>query len=306
MRVPALPAPVAPLLPGDVLAVIAPSGPFDPVAFQVGMEWLRQRFEVRHGEGIYAREGYLAGTDERRLEELTNALCDPDVKAILCARGGYGATRLLPQLDPDLVASAAKPVIGFSDVTALHALWARVGVGSLHASMVAGLGKADDCSRMQWLSAVEQLASEEWPGAWQLTPLCPGRAKGVLRGGNLAVLAALVGTPYAPPLDGAVLFLEDVGERPYRVDRMLTTLHQAGWFDRCAGVVLGTFTEAEPGPDGVTLDQVLEERLGGLAIPVLKDFPAGHGAVNVPLWFGAAVEIGSDGTFRTEFASQMT
>lgn len=287
--------PVPPLLPGDALAVVAPSGPFDPEAFELGLSWLRERYDVRFGEGIYSREGYLAGTDERRLEELTNALCDPDVKAILCARGGYGATRLLPHLDPRLVAAARKPVIGFSDVTALHSLWARAGVRSLHASMVAGLGRADECCRFQWLSAVEQTNSGEWPAEWRLCPVVEGVARGVLRGGNLAVLVALVGTPYAPPVDGAILFLEDVGERPYRVDRMLTTLHQAGWFERCAGVVLGSFTEAEPGPDGVTLQQVLEERLGGLAVPVLTGFPAGHDKVNVPLWFGAQAEITDEG-----------
>ncbi len=134
------------------------------------------------------------------------------------------------------------------------------------------------------------------PALRGLRTLAAGRACGPLLGGNLAVLAALVGTPYAPPLDGAVLFLEDVGERPYRVDRMLTTLRHAGWFERVVGVALGAFTEAAPGADGVAVEQVLHERLGSLGIPVVAGVPAGHVDDNLELTFGAevALEAGGD------------
>ncbi len=277
----ALPRPVR---EGSVLAVVAPSGPFDRGAFDAGVAWLRTRYEVRFDAAIYSRCGFLAGDDALRLGELQAAIADPDVEAILCARGGYGATRLLGNLDPAAVASANKLLVGFSDVTALHALWARAGVRSLHAPMVATLGKAEDAVRARWTDAVEN------PGAarhWVLEPLVGGRAEGRLVGGNLAVLGALLGTPFVPPVDGCILFLEDVGERPYRVDRLLTQMGHTGWLGRVSGVVLGAFTEAEPGPDGVSLDDVLCERLGGLGIPVARGFQAGHIDDHIPVPLGA-------------------
>ncbi|CAN5363359.1 LD-carboxypeptidase [soil metagenome] len=273
---------------GSVLAVVAPAGPFDRDAFDAGVEWLRTRYEVRFDGGIYSRCGFLAGDDARRLGELRAALADPVIDAILCARGGYGATRLLGGLDPATVATANKLLVGFSDATALHALWARAGVRSLHATMVAGLGTADAAVRDRWVAAVENHGA---PRRWELETLVGGRAEGRLIGGNLAVLGALLGTPFAPPVDGCLLFLEDVGERPYRVDRLLTQMRSAGWFERASGIVLGSFTESSPGPDGVSLDDVLCERLGGTGLPVLRGFAAGHIDDHVPVPFGALARL---------------
>lgn len=276
------------LRPNGVLAVVAPSGPFDVPAFERGLERLRARYRVRCDPSILARHGYLAGDDARRLREMTDAIEDETVDAIVCARGGYGATRLLEHLDPAKVRASRKLLVGFSDVTALHALWARAGVGSLHAPMVAALGRTSDALVDRYVRALEGAPMPRIEG---LASIEAGVAEGPLVGGNLAVLAALVGTPYAPPVDGCVLFLEDVGERPYRVDRMLTTLRQAGWLDRVAGVALGAFTEGPPGPDGVDLDTVLRERLGGLGIPVVSGIPAGHVDDNLELRFGVRVRI---------------
>jgi muramoyltetrapeptide carboxypeptidase len=182
--------------------------------------------------------------------------------------------------------------VGFSDVTALHAAWARAGVRSLHAPMVSALGRAGGALVDRWMSAVEGATPEP---IGHLTALAGrGQAEGPLVGGNLAVLAALAGTPFAPPLDGSILFLEDVGERPYRIDRMLTTLRHAGWLERVSGVVLGAFTGAEPAPDGTTSDEVLAERLGDLSVPVLGAIPAGHVDDNLELPLGARVAL--DGT----------
>lgn len=273
---------------GSVLSVIAPSGPFDRERFEAGVEWLEKRYEVRYDEGIFSKEGYLAGSDERRLDELVAALVAPDVDAILCARGGYGATRLLPSLDPIMVSNANKLLVGFSDVTALHALWSRAKVRSIHAPMVSALATASDGLRESWCDALEgRKAGRHWDLATEVF----GYGEGAFFGGNLAVLAALLGTQYVPDVTGKILFLEDVGERPYRIDRMLTSLLQAGWFDVCAGVVLGAFTEGEPGTDGVSVEDVLRERLGGLAVPVVSGFPAGHIDNNAPLVFGAAARI---------------
>ena len=277
--------------PGSLLAVVAPSGPFDPDRFRLGLDWLGQRYRLRYDDAIFDRCGYFAGTDDRRIAELRTAIDDPEVDAILCARGGYGATRLLPSLDPESVTRANKALVGFSDVSALHALWARAGVRSIHAPMVAALGVADESVREEWIRTLE---GRDRPESWSVRPLEPGRAEGRLIGGNLAVLASLAGTPFAPPLDGCLLFLEDVGERPYRIDRMLTTLRQAGWLERCAGFILGEFTDGAPGDDGVTVEDVARDRLGDLGVPVVSGFPAGHVDQNEPLTFGALARIDGD------------
>ncbi|MBZ0118926.1 MAG: LD-carboxypeptidase, partial [Sandaracinaceae bacterium] len=152
-----MPSAIAPpaLRPGAHLRVIAPSSPFDRASFDRALARLRERYRVSFDEGLFARDGYLAGDDDRRLRELLGALRDPDVHAIACARGGYGATRLLDAIDPREVSAHPKLLIGFSDVTALHALWARAGVRSLHASMIAFLGKVDDRLFERWVAAVE-------------------------------------------------------------------------------------------------------------------------------------------------------
>jgi muramoyltetrapeptide carboxypeptidase len=273
---------------GSLLAIVAPSGPFDPERFRLGLDWLTSRYRVRHDESIFERTGYLAGSDERRIGELRAAIEDPEVEAILCARGGYGATRLLPALDPESVARANKVLVGFSDVSALHALWARAGVRSIHAPMVASLAVSSEAVREEWIRTLE---ARERPESWKVQVLAPGQAEGRLFGGNLSVLASLAGTPFAPPLDGCLLFLEDVGERPYRIDRMLTTLRQSGWLGRCSGFILGEFTDGDPGDDGVTLEQVVRDRLGDLGVPVVAGFPAGHIDHNEPLTFGALARI---------------
>jgi muramoyltetrapeptide carboxypeptidase len=238
-------------------------------------------------EGIFEREGYLAGDDPRRLAELWAALEEPETAAILCARGGYGTMRLLDRLPTDRIRRARKLLVGFSDVTALHAAWARAGLRSLHGPMVATLGDAREGLVDRFVGAL----TGGRPAPRPLEPVVPGRAEAPLLGGNLAVLASLSGTPYFPPLAGSVLFLEDVGERPYRVDRMLTQLRLAGVFAEVAGVVVGAFTECKPGPDGVTVESVLRDRLGDLRVPVAFGLPAGHVEDNLELPLGAPVEL---------------
>lgn len=283
--------PTTRLAPGARVRLIAPSGPFDVALFERGVERLRQRYEVVYEPAITERTGFLAGSDARRLAELEAALADPDATCLLAARGGYGATRLLDRLDPERVRAANKLLIGFSDITALHALWARAELGSLHGPMTASLGAMDEAGLARWIAAVEAGPGERFTA---LVALRGGRAQGRLLGGNLAVLCALLGTPYLPAFDGAVLFLEDVGERPYRVDRMLTSLAQAGVLARLSGVALGGFTDATPGADGVSVEQVLEERLGGLPIPVVRGLPAGHLDDNRVLHLGSLVELDAD------------
>lgn len=279
-----------PLREGGHVRVIAPSSPFDVDDFERGVARLRARYRVTYAPEITVRRGFLAGDDERRRGELARAIDDPEIDAILAARGGYGAMRIAVSIDPARIAARPTLLVGFSDVTALHALWARAGVCSLHASMAGALGRASDAALARWISTIE---GAPLPALRGLEPLGAARgvAEGPLLGGNLAVLAAMVGTPLAPSLDHAILFLEDVGEAPYRLDRMLTQLLLSGALDRVAGVLLGTFTRCEAGPDGTTALDVLEERLTPLGVPVLSGVEAGHGPEPLELPFGSRVRV---------------
>ena len=182
------------------IQVVAPSSPFPVDEFERGVERLRARYDVRYDPAIVTRSGYFAGDDDRRARELLAAIADDQVHAIVAARGGYGATRLLPRLEVAHVASHPKLLVGFSDVTALHALWARAGLQSMHGAMVAGLGRAPEAQVERWCAAAEGAPPPPLRG---LRAIAGGRGSGPLLGGNLAVLTALVGTPYAPPLAAA-------------------------------------------------------------------------------------------------------
>ncbi len=274
------------------MRVIAPSSPFDRERFDRGVMRLRERYTVTFDDGLFARDSFLAGSDARRVDELHAALDDDSVDAIACARGGYGAMRLLPSIDLALVIRAKKLLVGFSDVTALHALWQRAGLRSLHGSMVAALGVLPDARVERWTRAVEGFVPFSGHDAHWKTR---GRVVAPLVGGNLAVLAALVGTPFFPPIDGCVLLLEDVGEAPYRVDRMLTTLRLSGALQRAAGVLVGDFTNCHPREDGKTVDAVLQERLGDLGLPALMHVPVGHDdAESWEVALGGLVELDAD------------
>ena len=283
-----------PLSPGDRVCVIAPSSPFDPARLARGCALVGSRYCISEGQALHSRTGYLAGDDASRLGDLQSALSDPQTRAIVPARGGYGSTRLLPWLAPNEVARADTWLVGFSDVTALHALWFRAGLKSVHGPMACSLADADHETQAAWFSILEGQLPAPVSG---LHCARSGTASGVLFGGNLAVLTALVGTPYLPALDNVILLLEDVGERPYRIDRMLTTLLQSGALSDVRGVVLGQFTECEPGADGQSSEAVLIERLSQLKVPVLAGAPVGHINGNVPLLLGAHVELdGPTGT----------
>lgn len=282
--------PLRPLRPGMRIALIAPASPFPVEDFERGVARLRERYEVTHEPSILERSGYLAGSDQRRTRELIDAIEDDSVHAILAARGGYGSTRLLAELPATCVAAHPKPLIGFSDVTALHALWARAGLGSIHGSMAAALGRMSEPLLARWLRAAEG----QWPAqlnGLEVLAQGHGRTSGLLFGGNLTVLTALIGTPHAPELSGRVVFLEDQGERPYRIDRMLTSWRHAGWLAAPRAFVLGGFTDCAAGADGVSARDVLAANLGQLGVPVLWGVPAGHVEDNLELPLGALVEV---------------
>ena len=292
------------LRPGDRVAVIAPSGPAEPARLAAGCAALRglgldavvgehALDRVNLGAPGPVREDWhrLAGGDADRAADLQSAWCDPGVRAVVCARGGYGATRVLDHLDWDALDAAAraagapKVLHGSSDITALHtAFGTRLGVTTSFGPMPAGLLAEDepDGDTLAGLRAALFGGPVSVPGTRVLRP---GRAEGPLTGGTLSLLTALLGTPYAaPPAAGRIVFLEDVAEAPYRIDRMLVQLLQAGWFDGAAGVALGTWRDCG---DPAELDAVFTARLGPLGVPVLAGVPAGHGPRQLTLELGA-------------------
>jgi muramoyltetrapeptide carboxypeptidase len=282
------------LAPGDLVAVVAPSSPFPWDQLWPGLAWLRARYRLRISAAMLSRDGYLAGSDARRARELAAAVLDDEVKAIVVARGGYGAMRVLEEVPWEALARRPKWLVGFSDVTALHAMAWAAGVCSVHGPNVTGLGRdASPAVRAAWLACVEgSTHARAWRG---LQVLRGGTAAGPMLGGNLALLHAMAaaGRLVVPPA-GAVLALEDVGEAPYRVDRMLTSLRLTGVLGRAAAIVLGGFDRCTPGPDGRTVGEVLIERTADLGIPVLGGAPFGHGSHNEAFVLGRKVRIEGD------------
>jgi muramoyltetrapeptide carboxypeptidase len=276
-----------------VVAAVAPSGPFEPVLAWVGLGWLAERYEVRFGRGMFARTGYLAGSDERRRDELAAALADPEVRAVVAARGGYGATRFAHAIDWDAFARSPRWLVGFSDITVLHVEAARVGVASIHGPHLTSLGRGDAGARAAFLRALEDpRAPRTYDG---LPAIHPGSHAGPLFGGNLAMLQACAAAGRLVVPEGCVLLLEDVTEKPYRIDRMLATLEVGGYLRRAGAVVLGEFTQCDPGPDGVTADEVLAERLSRLGVPVVRGLPVGHGLRNDPVVLGGLARVEARG-----------
>lgn len=278
-----------PLHPGDRVAVIAPASGFDRAAFEAGVALLAGRYRPQYDPGVFTRRRYLAGDDARRLAELEGALADPGIRAVFCARGGYGATRLLPRLCGRAVPGAPKPLVGFSDITALHAWLQSAGRASIHGPVLTQLGRLGGDAAGRLFRLLEEDAPP--PPLAGTETWVDGVAEGPLLGGNLSVLTRLIGTPCMPALDGAVLLLEDQGERPYRLDRMWTHLALAGVFARVSGIALGSFTACEERDADYTAADVLRELARGTGLPCAAGFPVGHGDLNEPVPLGVRVRL---------------
>lgn len=275
--------------PTDRVAVVAPSSPFEHTLAWRALGVLARAHRVDFDRGMFERRGFLAGGDARREAELARALRAPGVGVILAARGGHGALRFVHRLPWGALRDSPRWIVGFSDVTALHVEAARVGVASLHAPHLTALGRSDARSHRALLEAIADPARPRaFPG---LEVVVPGEARGPLFGGNLTVLHACAAAGRLQVPDGAVLLLEDVTERPYRIDRMLVTLAVGGHLDRVAAVALGDFTACDPGPDGVSVREVLVERLGSLGVPVVAGLPVGHEARNEPVALGMPARV---------------
>jgi muramoyltetrapeptide carboxypeptidase len=291
------------LRPGDGVAVVAPSGPVFADDFASGARVLAARYQLRYDPAtLFAAVGFLAGSDEQRLAALLRALGDPEARAVVMGRGGHGLLRIARQIDPELVRRHPKPIVGFSDGTVLLAVAARAGVAAIHGPVVTQLGRLPADDHQALFSLLESPAPVGLLHG--LETLRPGRAAGPLLGGNLEIFSRLLGTGLLPDLDGAILFLEEVGERPYRVDRLLCHLELAGVFARVAGVVVGDLVAcAEPADARVASPSALEvvrERLSRLAVPVALGARIGHGDRNRALPYAVRVELdASSGTLTS-------
>ena len=285
---------------GDTVAIVAPASPFPEDAFAAGLAELRRiGFEPVAGAGVFDRTGYVAGPAESRAAALQAAFEDPSSRAIVAARGGYGSVDVLPWLDAGSIRRSPKLLIGYSDITALLAfLTTHCGVVAAHGPCVAAglhLGPAgyDVATLVRTMTSPEPLGVLPAP---RVEPLVPGEASGILLGGNLTQLAASMGTRFAfDPPQGCVLFLEDVGERPYRIDRLLTQLTFAGIIERAAAVVFGEFPGCDEADGSATARDVASRRLRGFRGPVLWGLPAGHTAgpaLTLPLGVMARVVAG--------------
>lgn len=286
-----------PLHRGARVALVSPAGPLGEADLQRAEDNARALgWDPVVGAHALARCGYLAGSDEERLHDLNAALADDSIDGIWCLRGGYGAMRLLERLDYAALRRRPKVLLGYSDITALHAaLSTRAGVITFHGPTARAV-----LTPFSRRSLERALRGEESCGeAPDATALVPGRARGRLAGGNLAVLCALCGTPFAPVLDGAIVVLEDVGEAVYRIDRMLVQLRLAGLLTRCAGLVFGQFTEIPSGAvDERTarsaLDELLREAAEQIGVPCMAGAPVGHTDDQWTLPLGQIAELDVD------------
>lgn len=281
---------------GDTIGLAAPAGPIREEVFRDGLQLLRACGvkKVKHAPDICRHQNYLAGSDQRRLEELHQLWDDDEVKAIVAVRGGYGCARLLSRLDFDLIGRKPKALIGFSDLTILlNAIHQRTGLVTFHGPMLSTLVRDGRASCEAMLNELTAHGQEDLT-IKGLEVLRPGQAQGRLIGGNLTCLVQLLATPYEPSWEGAILLLEEVNESAYRVDRLLTQLSLSGRLDQVAGVILGEFL----GSDTRNLNELelvwqrtLE--LTSDTTPVWANFPAGHGQRNILLPIGRQVRMES-------------
>ncbi len=304
------------LQPGDTIMFIAPAGELNEPRVMLAKERLEARgFRVVLPETLFRQVGYLAGTDQQRADELMAAFNDPEVDAIFPGTGGYGTTRILPLLDFDAIAQNPKVFIGFSDITALHiAIHQRTGLVTFHSPNPQwGLGSDEGFHPLaetywwhtllaeSYRDAEAQGFAYDFTGHDDVPPvvaLTQGQGQGKLIGGNLSLVAALMGTPDEPQTEGTILFLEDVGEAPYRIDRMLRQLDNAGKLDHLAGVLLGGFTfrkdDDRHEDGGWTVQDVLRQYFAHRDYPVLMNVPFGHQRANVTLPVGVMAEVVAD------------
>ncbi len=298
------------LEPGQTVAILAPASPPDLQALIMGDRLLRDLgFNVKIGKYVRERTAYLAGTDQQRAEDFNEALRDPSIRAIFCARGGYGCSRIVNDLDYDAARQDPKIIIGYSDVTTLLlSFWNRIGLVTFHGPLI-GSGNVSHWSYQQMFRQITQTdiprplpLPDDIP---HLNTLRPGNAHGIFLGGCLTILSTLLGTPDSPNFTNSLLLIEEIGEAPYRIDRCLSHLKNSGAFDGVSGVMIGHFTRCFQRPEdsepSFTIPEIISEILSDYDFPIVTNLPIGHGPHNLTLPIGCAFVI--EGTAITQLES---
>ncbi len=294
------------LRPGITVGVVAPSSPAaEDEDVRYGLELVESfGFRVKSGKHVFGRTQYLAGTDAERAADLNAMFADPQVDAIMALRGGYGAMRILPLLDYEMIRRNPKPLIGYSDITALHcAIHQRCGMITYHGQTA--MSPFTNYSIQEFQRVLMQPQArlrigapppfQKGPGKVnrenRITPMNPGVARGRLIGGNLTLVSCLMGTPWEPDFAGRLVFLEDVHETPYRIDRMLTQLVISGKLAKAAGLIYGKFTDAEATGNTFSLEHVLADAAKAVGIPCARGLMIGHVDDNTTVPVGVEAEF---------------
>lgn len=293
---------------GDTIGLITPGSAVSRQAFEKAVNNLESMgFKVRFTENMSVRKGFLAGTDKQRLEDLHEMFEDETINGIVCARGGYGSGRLLPDINYDLIKSNPKVLVGYSDITALlYGIHEKTGLVCFHGPVGASeysefTTKGFEQVLVKGRAGMKFEVPKDWREkedlAYQTLPLVGGQAEGALVGGNLSLMCSLMGTPYDIDFTDKIVFIEDVGESPYRVDRMLTQLLNSRKLDKAKGIAMGVFNGCETKPEdpdfalSTSLENVLRDRLGELKMPVLYGLPIGHIDDNATLPIGVRAQL---------------
>lgn len=278
---------------GDQIRIISPSGAIDP-RFIDGAKQTLEDWGLCVTEGAYARTAYgrFGGTKEQRISDLQAAIDDPQVKAIICSRGGYGVAQLIDKIDFTTFSQAPKWLIGFSDITILHNAISNIGVASIHAIMAKHLTELP--ANSEQVLKLKAILFGEMPH-YQIPSHAQnqnGKAEGKLIGGNLSVLAGMIGTPFDLPYEGNILFLEEIAEQPYHIDRMLQNLRLSGVLDKLSAAIIGQFEDCDEDPQmNQTLSETIRDAFKDQSYPICFNFPAGHVDYNLPLVMGKTVKL---------------
>ena len=279
------------LQPNQTVGVIAPSSPVSQSEILEGLKLLESfPLKIRPGSHLFNHLNYLAGPDHDRVSDLHQMFSDPEIKAIFCARGGYGSARLLNKIDFDLIRENPKIIVGFSDLTALLiALYKKTGLVTIHGPTLSDLPK-----NKNWPNLSEIITTYHRPRVLfkQGKIINRGKVRGILLGGNLSTICSLLDTPFLPSFEGVILFLEEKGESPYRLDRMLTQLLLSGRLDRLSALIIGQIVDCG---EKEIINSVLQERLGSLSIPVVTGLPVGHENENISLPLGLPAGLDTEG-----------
>ena len=282
----------APLKPGDTIAICSPAGPVDTFKVEGAIPVLeKQGWKVKVMPHTLGLSGNYSGTDAERLDDLTAALTDPTVRAVLCSRGGYGAVHILDRTDSVDIAADPKWIIGFSDISALHAMMTKKGIASIHANMTGDIMKAGDNEPNATFFRILRGERPRLTFNSDAALDRPGTATGRLVGGNLAVLADLIATDFNVFEPGTILFIEDIGEPIYKIERMLYQLRLMGVLERLGGLVVGQFTDYHPDHSYDTMEEMIRDMVAPYTYPVAFNAPIGHVDYNMPVIENATVTL---------------